>query len=354
MSLLNVISVPTSNGIKTIEIHNDDLTRLNWSFDILVMSAYHNTYFPTPNTVIKALEDNYGLVLADLAEKPFIDLRESLNCWISELIDGKNFKHILCVEGITTAIEGIGSSEIPLSDLFGFVSLLQYRNVQAQSIAMPIIGTGFQENSIDVILPILINIAISSLSNNPFLNTIYFVEIDETKAKLIDDTINAVLKRDGEKLEFVFDDPLVIKLLEQVLSKLIQIQNSNKKFYYNTTFGNLINLINSKKLRFFELGIFTRNLLELLLPDISKLKSHKYISLYDHLNELKLKNVAEWMITYLHTLRVFSNFVHHEVKPHEIPEHMEITDIIVFSHALNRFLDFYITFTQNDIYMKKP
>jgi hypothetical protein len=40
MSLLNVISVPTSNGIKTIEIHNDDITKLNWQFDILVISAF--------------------------------------------------------------------------------------------------------------------------------------------------------------------------------------------------------------------------------------------------------------------------------------------------------------------------
>jgi hypothetical protein len=348
MSLLNVISVPTSNGIKTIEIHNDDITKLNWNFDILVMSAYHNKYNPAPNTVIKALEDNYGIVLGNFAQKPFIDLRESLNCWISELIEGKNFKHILCVEGIKTAIESKGSSEIPLSDLFGFISLLQYKNVQVQSIAMPIIGSGFQGNSIEVILPILINKAISSLSNNPFLNTIYFVEFDETKAKLIDNTINTVLNRGKEKLEFVFDDPLVIKLLVQVLSKLVQIQKSNKKFEYNKTFKNLIEKINNKKLRFFELGILSRKLLELLLPEITNLKSDKYISLYDHLNELKTKKVADWMITYLHTLRVFGNFVAHEDETHEIPDHMETIDIIVFSHALNRFLDFYISFSQKN------
>lgn len=353
MSLLNVISVPTANGIKTIEIHNDDLTKLNWSFDILVMSAYHKKYKPAPNTVIKALEDNSGIILENYAEKPLIDLRESLNCWISETIEGKNFKHILCVEGIKTAIEGRGSSETALSDLFGTVSLLQYKNVQAQSIVMPLIGAGFQGNSVEAVLPVLIDKAISSLSNNPSLNTIYFVEIDETKAKLIDDTINSILKRGGEKLELLFDDPLVINLLEQVLTKLIQIQKSNKKYEHNKTFKNLIDKISSKKLRFFELGILCRKLLELLVPEISKLKSDKYIPLYEHLNELKLKNVADWMITYLHTLRVFGNFVAHEDESHEIPDHMEKTDMIVFSHALNRFLDFYISYNQNSTFMSK-
>ena len=344
MSLLNVISVPTSNGIKTIEIHNDDLTKLNWDFDILVMSAYHKKYHPAPNTVIQALEDNSGLVLKEYAEIPLIDLRESLNCWISELIVGKNFKHILCVEGIKSAIEKQGSSSSALSDLFGTISLLQYKNINAQSIAMPLIGSGFQNNSIESVLPILIEQAINSLISNPFLNTIYFIEIDGSKAKLIDDTINLTLKRGGEKLELLFDDPLVIKLLEQVMSKLIQIQKSNCKHENTKTFKNLIDKINNKKLRFFELAILCRKLLEILIPEISKLKSDKYIPLYEHLNELKSKNVADWMITYLHTLRVFGNFVAHEDESKDIPNHMEKTDIIVFSHALNRFLDFYISF----------
>jgi hypothetical protein len=344
MSLLNVISVPTSNGIKTIEIHNDDITRLSWNFDIMVISAFHEKYKPRPNTVIKSLEDNYGIIIQECSNNPLIDLRSSLHCWISVVQENKNFKHVLCVEGIKTAIEEKGSSETAISDLFGTLSLLQYKNVQAHSIAMPLIGAGFQGNSIEAVLPVLIDKAISALLNNPSLNTIYFVEIDETKAKLIDETINSTLKRGGEKLELVFDDPLVISLLEQVLIKLIQIQKANKKYENNKTFKNLIEKISSKKLRFFELGILCRKLMELLVPEISKLKSDKYITLFEHLKELKSKNIADWMITYLHTLRVFGNFVAHEDESHEIPDHMEKTDMIVFSHALNRFLDFYLTY----------
>ena len=99
-----------------------------------------------------------------------------------------------------------------------------------------------------------------------------------------------------------------------------------------------------KNLRFFELGILCRKLEELLLADISDLKSDKYISLYEYINDLKSKNVADWMITYLHTLRVFGNFMAHEGESSEFPSHMEKTDVIVFTHALNRLLDFYISF----------
>jgi hypothetical protein len=228
MALINVISVPTANGIKTIEIHNDDLTKLGWSFDILVISAFHEKYKPRPNTVIKALEDNYGLIVQEYSNNPLIDLRSSLNCWISSEIENKNFNHILCVEGIKTDIEENGSSDSALSNLFGTISLLQYKKIKTSSIAMPLLGSGFQGNSIESILPVLIEKAIDSLNSNPGLNTIYFVEIDSSKAKLIDDTINSLLKRGEEKLELGFEDPILSDLLNQIIVKFYRLKKSIK------------------------------------------------------------------------------------------------------------------------------
>ena len=346
MSIINIISVPTPYGIKSIEIHNSDLTKLNFEFDILVISAYQKKYFPAPNTVIRALEENTGIVIENCAANPLIDLRDSLNCWVSQPFLEKNFKHILCVEGIKTKIQEHGSSEEAISDLFGTIALLNYKNITANTIAMPLIGAGFQENSIESVLPFLIDKAINSLNTNTNLNTIYFVEIDSKKAQLIDNAINSILNRSAEKLEFVFDDPLVFKLLENTLAKLIVIQQSNKAFQTNKTISNLVEKITKKELRFFELGVLCRKLLEILIPMISKKKSDKYISIFEHLNELKTKNIADWMITYLHTLRVFGNFVAHEDNSNEIPNHMEKVDVIVYAHSLNRFLDFYISYNQ--------
>lgn len=343
MSLINIISVPTSNGLKTIEIHNIDISKLNFNVDVLVISAYHNQYYPAPNTVIKALSDNYEIVIEELAKKPLLDLRSSLHCWVSDEITDKPFKYILCIEGIKTSIEKYGTGENALDDLFGTISLLQYKKIKASSIALPILGAGFQNNVIEVILPQLIKKAIDSLNANPVLNTIYFVEIDSDKAQMIDETINKHLNRSNDKLELVFEDPLVASILELILAKLVQIRN-NYTFYHNKTIKDLINKINNKNLRFFELGILCRKLLELLLSDISNLKSDKYISVFEYINDLKSKNVADWMITYLHTLRVFGNFVAHEGESKDIPDHMEKTDVIVFTHALNRFLDLYINF----------
>ncbi|WP_027137218.1 DUF4145 domain-containing protein [Gaetbulibacter saemankumensis] len=342
MSLINLISVPTLSGTKTIEVHNADITKMTFDFDVLVLSAYHNKYIPAPGTVIEALYKNTGISLLELSQKPQIDLRSSLHCWVSNKIEGHPFKHIVCIESIKTSIEKSGSGENALSDLFGTIALLQYKNLKAGSIALPVLGAGFQKNSIDAILPKLIEKAIDSLNTITSLNTIYFVEVSKEKAQLIDSTINSYLNRGNDKLELVFDDPLLVSSLELILAKLVQIKNNS--FYHNKTIKNLIGKISNRNLRFFELGILCRKLEELLLSDISDLKSDSYISLFEYINDLKSKNVADWMITYLHTLRVFGNFMAHEGESSDIPSQMEKTDVIVFTYALNRLLDFYISF----------
>ncbi len=343
MSLVNIISVPTSNGIKTIEIHNADITNLNFKFDVLVISAYINGYIPLPGTVLASLEKNTGVVLRKYAQNPLLNLKRSLNCWLSDAFEDLSFKHILCVEGIETSSISDGNSQEVLTNLFGTISLLNYKGM-CSSIAMPILGAGSQQHSIHVILPKLIENAILSLNSNSKLQTIYFVEIDAAKAALIDQAINTYLNRTEEKLELVFDDPIVVTKLDVILSKLIQIRDGNAHFNKQNAMTELIDKIRDKNIRFFELGILGRKLLEFLLSDISKLKRDGYISIFEYINDLKSRNVADWMLTYMHTLRVFGNSVAHNTESNAKPSKMNKNDIIVFTFALDRFLDFYIQY----------
>lgn len=344
MSLINIISVPTTNGIKTIEIHNSDITHLDWDVDVLLISAYHNQYKAVPNTLIHSLRINLFINVQELSQSPLIDLRKPLDCWVSNELQNQRFKYILCVEGIKLDIQTRGNSAEAFSNLFAALSILEYKNIRASSIVLPILGTGNQGSPIEIVLPVLIENTINFLKTNTGLNTVYFVEIDKNKAQLIDKTLNTYLKRSRDKLEFIFEDPAVISQFEQILKKLLQIQKNNLQFSNTKTISNLIDKIYNQELRFFELGILSRKLVEVLLADISTLKSDKYISIFDQISDLKSKNVADWMITYIHTLRVFGNFVAHAESSNEVPNQMEKTDILVFSYALDRFLDFYFDF----------
>jgi O-acetyl-ADP-ribose deacetylase (regulator of RNase III) len=347
LSLLNIIAVPTSNGTKTIEIHNADITSLDFNFDILVLSAFTNGYSPVSGTVVASLEKNTQVVLKTQAQKPLLNFKNSLNCWVSQPFKDLLFRHIICVEGMETS-SNLDNSEEILTNLFGTISLLNYKGIPSSSIAMPILGAGLQKHPIDIILPKLIEHAISSLNLNPKLQTIYFVELDKSKAELIDKAVNIHLNRTEEKLELVFDDELISVKMDAILSKLVQIRDKNTHVKEQNILNELIGKIRDKNIRFFEFGILGRKLLEFLLSDISNLPKEGYVSIFEYINELKARKVADWMITYLHTLRVFGNFLAHNKAPHTIPNQMNKSDIVVFTFALDRFLDFYIEFIRKN------
>ena len=347
MSLINIISVPTSSGIKTIEIHNTDITNLEWDVDIIVVSAYHQSYYPANGTVIKALEENKGINFLELANNSELDLRVPLGCWLSKKIEAIGNGRILCVEGIKNNIKNSGGSDDALSNLFGTIALLSHKNVKCAKIAMPLLGTGFQGNEIEKVLPFLVEKALHTLMNVNAINTIYFVEIDSERVKQIDDTINNHLQREYGKLESVFDDDSLVQLFEGVISKLLLVKSTNSRFSKSNTLNNLISKILRKELRFYELGILSRKTVELLVKEISGLPESKIYTLIDHINELRSKNVADWMINYMHTLRVFGNSVAHEGVETTFPNHMEKTDMLVFAHAFSRFLDFYIEYRED-------
>lgn len=345
MSLINIISVPTSTGIKTIEIHHNDITKLDWSVDILVVSAFHQSYFPADGTVIKSLEDNNGVVFSEIAKNCEIDLRVPLGCWLSQGIQKMGNTRILCVEGIKSSIRKSGVGEEALSNLFGTIALISHKNIKCSKIAMPLLGTGVQGNEIEKVLPFLVEKALHTLMNDNSINTIYFVEINEDRVKKIDDTINQHLQREYDKLESVFDDDSLVLLFEGVISKLLLIKSTSAQFSKSNTLNNLISKILRKELRFYELGILSRKTVELLVKDISSLPDTKSFTLIDHINDLRSKNVADWMINYMHTLRVFGNSVAHEGVGSTFPNHMEKADMLVFAHAFSRFLDFFIQYS---------
>jgi hypothetical protein len=346
MSLINIISVPTSSGIKTIEVHNQDITQLEWHVDILVVSAYQGSYAPAPGTVIESLEQKKLINFSQLANTPDVDLKSPLGCWLTHPVESLGNGRILCIEGIKTSIQKSGGSEEALSNLFGTLALLSHKNVKCSKVAMPLLGTGYQRNEIEKVLPVLVEKAIHTLLNVSTINTIYFVEIDSDRVILIDDTINKHLQREYDKLEAIFEDDSLVQLFEGVISKLLQVKSTNNRLSKSNTLNNLISKILRKDLRFYELGILSRKTVELLVKEISGLPESKEYSLNDHINELRSKNVADWMITYMHTLRVFGNSVAHEGIEKTFPNHMEKADILVFAHAFSRFLDFYLKFKE--------
>lgn len=344
--LINIISVQTSSGTKTIEIYKGDLANFKLQTDLLAFSSFINDYYPLDGTLIGALERKFDINIGLLAINTPFDFRKSLNCWVSEEIQDTYFKRLLCLEGINNEIMMNGNADELFQNIFATLSLLNFKNIPSSSITLPMLGTGSQGVKFKHVVKSFMEIAVDALKKNTFLDTINFVEINESHACKINNTIDDILDRDKEKKKEIIDAKL-FDLYNDILQKLLRIKTSNTAYQNNNSINNLISKILLKKVKFYEIGILARKVMELLLRDMTGKSS--VTSLYEQILHLKTnKNVATWMTSYFHILKNLSNYAAHEVEPRVIPNAINEEDRIIFSHLFNRFLDFYLEFKMKE------
>ncbi len=138
----------TKYGTRKLEIQTGDIVHTEHKKDLLIISSFTRGYDPLPNTIIGALKD-VGISIGELQKDPLIDMRESLNCWISNPISHQSFTYILCLEMQRSEI---GAEEFKnlISNLFSILAVLQMKkDVIIKSMAMPILGTGFQKRKVE-------------------------------------------------------------------------------------------------------------------------------------------------------------------------------------------------------------
>jgi hypothetical protein len=341
MSLINIIAVATPFGNKEIQIHHGDISMFKWPVDLLVFSAFQHTYHPVPNTVIESLQQNCNVNVRELADHPQFNLRIPLNCWINKPKTEQYFKQILCIEGIKSEIETTGRSTDSFDNLFGTIALLSYKNVKIESVIMPLLGTGMQKGTIQNILPTLLEKSMNSLNTNPHLKTIIYIERDREKALLIDKLVNELYQRNSRKTENLYSYHALIKPLEELadnLAKLESLEETNVQ-----TINELSIELRDKNIRFFQLGIQSRKILEILLSLwLQKTDENTPNTLQEKITNLKSRNVADWMISNIHTIRVYGNYAAHSEKSTSIPSELSERDLIILVQALNNFIQFYL------------
>lgn len=149
---------------RVIQLCRADLSDLHPAegVDLLVVSAFRDDYWPTPNSVIGAL-DRRGLSVGDLAADKEADLRASSSCWVSREIDREvaGFSRLLCYEPATPA-----DAPTAVGDVFRAIVPYVDVNRGVRTVAMPILGTGDMRRSIEEMLTPLLDAAINWMSRS--------------------------------------------------------------------------------------------------------------------------------------------------------------------------------------------
>jgi len=191
------------NGIrKCIRICHGDLCETTETYDILVCSAYKNSYHPYSGTLIGNLYEKKKISVEELAENPDVDLRE-YGCWVSHELKG-TFRRLACVELLSPVSDDsidINNS-IALKSTFSTLRFmleeLSKKDNSIRSIALPILGSGNQKIELCYIVPPLLSQCSAALENIPQLESITFYEINYDKANVLKEMCENALSKNAE------------------------------------------------------------------------------------------------------------------------------------------------------------
>lgn len=163
-----------------IQLLHGDLAAIpeQYAIDVLVVSAFPNSYTPNPGTLFASLNQQ-GLDMQKIAAQgKEEDQRDHLGCWLSrelpnDLAARLRFKRILCFEpSYPPFLENshLEADDIPASVAYVFRCLNHFivpghgsggsLDFHISSVAMPLLATGNQRVPVDQLLPRLLEAAI--------------------------------------------------------------------------------------------------------------------------------------------------------------------------------------------------
>lgn len=168
---------------KTLELIYGDLCQCQQECDLVVCSAVKNDYSLVPDTLIHALARK-GIFVDFEARRPELDLR-TMGCWLSRET-GTAYSRVACVELLDAySIGDSDASEFILKKSFSTLRFLleqaQIAGIPIETVALPILGTGYQCLELEYVLPPLITQCKRILTTNPCVKKISFYERDAGK-----------------------------------------------------------------------------------------------------------------------------------------------------------------------------
>ena len=340
MALINIHEIQTVWGYKSVEFHHDDISRLNMSVDCIVVSAFASGYTPIKGTVLGSLYEHCNVNLKELINEASINLTVPFNIWISQNIQNQSFSRIACIEILGTTF----NIDTVFKNLTSLLLVCENNDIKIESIALPVLGTSYQGLNPNDVLPHLLENTFNALKQVKQLKKLIFVEYDEHKIQLLDDAINTFLKRNPSNLIRIPKSEIYNSVNQELLANLHRLKTY---FNDNETINELIDCLQADSTRMIELGVLGRRLIEFIVQDIHK-DEVKHEELWRSIGRLSQKNIAPWIISYMHIIRTFGNLTAHSQQDAiRFPKHISEHDLYQFLICLNRITDFWYQYQQH-------
>jgi hypothetical protein len=338
MKQLNLVDFETRWGYRTLELYCGDLTKIDRDVDVLAVSSFAGDYTPSERTLIGALQEKCNISVLELSERFEYDFRDSLSCWIAKVNRPSRFERIVCVE-----ISG-GKLEVDeiIENLFVVLSILEMKGVNVRNLALPVLGAGNQALDPEDMIKALLSSVQKHRDHFRNLRQILFVEIDKERASRLDRGMNEQLGR----IKLVLPKGQLFDALRKEISPSLDAAEALAEGRAGTLFNDLRRLVNSDESRWFEIGTTSRKLVEFMIKTILPRKKITGL-LEENIGRLSDHQIAGWITSYMHVLRIFGNESVHQRETNRHPPTIDPTDILLCLYCVQRLLDFWVQFERS-------
>ena len=329
MELQNCIGIETRHGYRTFELYQGDLTEGDAKADLLIVSAFAGSYYPSKGTLLESLRKEWGIIAKELV--PELDLRESLGFWISEPIAKGNFKRFLFLE----LVGGKYPIADAISNVFVALAIADAKGFDVRTVAFPMLGAGKQAIDPADVMSALLPAARRALEQNYSLQRILLVDRNPAHIALLSSTMNQVLGRPKTELP---KGQLIESLRKDIRSSVDSLRTQGVNALL---LDELHRVLGQKNVRSFEIGLLARRLDEMVVNHFlgEPAAGDKLATRIGRLGEV---GVATWVRSYLHTLRHFGNDSAHEPnKPSQKPPNVGEDDLAVCLFCMQRVIEFW-------------
>jgi hypothetical protein len=193
MKLIDTISVRHQGNERLVMLFVGDLASLpeQERVDVLIVSAFPDDYIPTRTSLIGALA-RIGVSVADLAQDKEVDLRRFSSCWLSRPIarSGVHFHRLLCFEP-----RHRGKAPEVVGDVFRSIVPFTTGNPPISQVAVPLLASGDQGESPEVMLEALTDASVHWLSAGLPLERVKIVIRDSGNSQSLREAFARVKRR---------------------------------------------------------------------------------------------------------------------------------------------------------------
>jgi hypothetical protein len=343
---LNLIEIETRWGYKAFELYQGNVIDISQPVDLLVVSALSRDlkilgrdsemYDRIKHTLIGALHGQAGVDVAALREASEFDLLSALGCWVSTPIESAVCRRVLCVENIGLS----RSTEQAFDNVFVTLSLLEAKGIVVETLLLPLLGTGAFIMPVEEAIRSALDAAQRHLPRLQHLRRVLFFELSVPKAAQLNEAMNRVLGRANVALSASgLADSVRGETLEALDALSASLFDRNQQ-----VIGDLKRVIARQESRSFEIAIVGRRLVESIVNDLSGDSSAR--PLFKKIDTLSNQGIADWIRSYMHTVRIFGNESAHErSREGRFPESLGEHDVVICLFCIQRLIRFWSDYT---------